>query len=146
MSSDIVLNDNAIELVDAEKVSVTHNGRSIEIDLQPNATIQVGSDQHRGIVSIRGRGAQLSVPNGTVQADDLSAKDQVRIGRRGEGGTFPGRLRIEGQDGALLEVDGNTGQIEIKGVGNLAHRMAELTLLREQVRRLEQRVQALENG
>jgi ubiquinone biosynthesis protein UbiJ len=31
-------------------------------------------------------------------------------------------------------------------VGNLAQRMAELTLLREQVRRLEQRVQALENG
>jgi hypothetical protein len=146
MSSDIVLKDNAIEFIEAEHVSVTHNGRSIEIDLQPNARIEVGSAQHRGVVMIRGRGARLSVPRGAVTADDLSAKDQVRIGRHGEGGTSPGRLRIQGRNGAVLEVDGNTGKTEIEGVGDLAQRMAELTLLREQVRRLEQRVRALETG
>lgn len=146
MTADIVLTDNAIEFIDAEKVTMAHNGRSIEVDLQPNARMQIGTDEHRGLVVIRGRGARLYVSDGMVKADDLVAKDQVRIGSTGEGGTFPGRLTVQGRNGVIFAVDGNTGEIDVAGVGNLAQRMAELTALRAQVAQMEQRLRALESG
>ena len=145
MASDIILDDDLITFDDAERVVATKAGRSVEIDLIPNATLTVGTDEHRGLIRVRGRGARVLVADGAVQAEDLVARGEVRVGSRGEGGIAAGSLSIQGSGpNLLLEVDGATGVITIDGHGDLRDRLAELQALRSTVAQMEARIRALE--
>lgn len=145
MASDITLDENKITLSEAEKIVAEYEGRSIEVDLRPNASVTIGSDEHRGQLRLAGDNARVFVTNGAVQARDLVAREDVRIGRRGEGGTSPGHLTIQSADrDLLLDVDGSQGTITIDGFGDLRDRLAELRDLRQTVARLESRLAAVE--
>lgn len=146
MASDIILGDNAITFSEAEKIVAEFEGRTVEIDLRPNATMTIGSDEHRGLLRCSGEGARVMVSKGAVQAKDLLAREDVRIGSRTSVGTSPGNLKIQSTGPELLvDVDGAQGTITIDGFGDLRDRLAELRELRRTVSRLEARLAALES-
>lgn len=146
MASDIVLEDDAITLKDADTVTIAQGDRRVEINLRTNrSTLTVGSDAAPGTVVLDGDNARITIAQGSLVAESASLRASMRVGSRGEGGTHPGSIRVTSRTGTLLTVDGASGEIEIEGHGNLLDRLAELATLRATVSRLESRVRALES-
>lgn len=147
MASDIVLDDDAITLKDADTVTIAQGDRRVEINLRSNRSrMVVGSDEAPGFLTLDGDNARISIMQGGLVAQSASVRQSLSVGTGGsEGGTHPGSIRVTSRTGTLLTVDGASGEIEIEGHGNLLDRLAELATLRATVSRLESRVRALES-